>query len=579
MNGIMAHTAISMETEITDEIKVEPNKIEENGDVSPNLEYHGDGRPTLEDIKASLERNYFNAKYRIASTFNAIKDSFLQDLNDILNRKLSLLEKMFQTDGSNGQLVSERHINSFQMMDFMTKTDVDLKRSLGYIRCWSARPDSFKLIVMTSLYRVGSEFRVLARGTEEWCPPLLTSFEGWMKDADENRIDARIEDERDGSYIFHFDLKHYGKYLISVTLYQQNVSNSPILIEIGNSEPKESNKRLRTSSREDVTKLENFHLPHRSTTVSDLDRKSNCYTKNRRNGIKGNLIATLSRENGVNLRYPIGLAVNSYHDIVICDTGNNLVWLVDEVGTPKRIIKPDVRANLYRPSAAVFLSDGSFVVKDECSLYHFDGNGLFIRRFEGNSLTRLYGLVSIQDDKLVTLNETEDSSLVVFDRDGRMECAHAYQPLENRPPNSKCRFMASYLDRLMVSDLGLSKIYKTTLEGRTTGTFGRYGRLEGEMIQPSGISFYRADTAGPSVLIADSRNDRIQYFDLYCQYLGTVQLSHAIRRPSDIIVTNDGWLYVLNYLDHYLAMYELESTEETVISTFDVTQSSSKFTF
>ncbi|XP_023238714.1 tripartite motif-containing protein 3-like [Centruroides sculpturatus] len=97
-------------------------------------------------------------------------------------------------------------------------------------------------------------------------------------------------------------------------------------------------------------------------------------------------------------------------------------------------------------------------------------------------------------------------------------------------------------------------MYKTTVDGKLIKTFGTFGNIEGTMNEPSGIAL---DPTG-TMLIGDSRNDRIQVFDWEGEYMGKVTFSHPIRRPSDITLTKDGRLYVLNYLNHHLAIYALK---------------------
>lgn len=49
-------------------------------------------------------------------------------------------------------------------------------------------------------------------------------------------------------------------------------------------------------------------------------------------------------------------------------------------------------------------------------------------------------------------------------------------------------------------------VYISDLTGNKLGQFGRYGKLPGEMNEPSGISL---DQVG-NILVGDSRNDRVQ---------------------------------------------------------------------
>ncbi|XP_023225848.1 uncharacterized protein LOC111626630 [Centruroides sculpturatus] len=274
--------------------------------------------------------------------------------------------------------------------------------------------------------------------------------------------------------------------------------------------------------------------------------------------VTAKLTHVISKQCGVDLRYPIGVAVNNNEDIVICDTGNHRVWIVDKTGKRKALFNSTRHGKrLCRPSAVVMFQNGDLVIKDDNSLHFYDSNGMFIKTADNKMLSRPFGLVLTEDKKLVTLSESRQPKLFSFNMDGQLEYKSFYQPLLNRPENSKCRFMATYNNELVVSDLGLSKMYKTNLLGEEIQIFGSYGKTPGNFNEPSGITL---DSSG-TMLIGDSKNDRIQIFDWDGEYLGEVQFSDPIRRPSDITLTPDGYLYVLNYLDHFLGVYKLEMDE------------------
>ncbi|XP_023237233.1 uncharacterized protein LOC111636255 [Centruroides sculpturatus] len=275
--------------------------------------------------------------------------------------------------------------------------------------------------------------------------------------------------------------------------------------------------------------------------------------------VTAKLTHVISNQCGVDLKNPIGVAVTNNKDVVICDTGNHRVWIVDETGKTKAIFNTTDRGkSLRRPSAVIILQNGDLVIKDSNSLHFYDSNGIFMKSIGNRILNRPFGLVLTENEKLVTLCESRHPKLFVFNKDGQLESKSFYQPLLNRPENSKCRFMATYKNELVVSDLGLSTMYKTNLLGEQIQVFGSYGRTPGNFNEPSGIAL---DSKG-TMLIGDSRNDRIQIFDWDGEYLDVVRFLEPIRRPSDITLTSDGYLYVLNYLDHFLGIYKLEMDEE-----------------
>ncbi|XP_023221579.1 uncharacterized protein LOC111623290 [Centruroides sculpturatus] len=258
-------------------------------------------------------------------------------------------------------------------------------------------------------------------------------------------------------------------------------------------------EHLNGSTRDDCTRA------RKSLKYTDVDDEEKIVP------VTAKLTHVISNQCGVDLKNPIGVAVTNNKDVVICDTGNHRVWIVDETGKTKAIFNTTDRGkSLRRPSAVVILQNGDLVIKDSNSLHFYDSNGIFMKSIGNRILNRPFGLVLTENEKLVTLCESRHPKLFVFNKDGQLESKSFYQPLLNRPENSKCRFMATYKNELVVSDLGLSTMYKTNLLGEQIQVFGSYGRTPGNFNEPSGIAL---DSKG-TMLIGDSRNDRIQNFSV-----------------------------------------------------------------
>ncbi|XP_023225929.1 tripartite motif-containing protein 2-like isoform X1 [Centruroides sculpturatus] len=518
----------------------------------------------IEGIKAILEKNYTVAKNSIMETIDFIRDEFLKDLDKVVQSKFALLNKMKvnleEQSDSFERGILEKHLDDFLILNFTVNDVTNTKYSVGYIKTSPVSPDSFRLIITKSTYHIGTELKILVKGKRFWYPFLIHSLRSRVEDSDGMEISSSVKDLENGSYVLAFCLNNYGKFTIHVTLYGRNIINSPTVINIkrkdGYSKCSTMNRYERDEEYYDLTfeicdNSRIFYCTEESH-VNDLTYDEEIKV----DSVTGHLVCTISRENGVNLKFPIALAVNSNNEIVICDTGNNIVWLLDELGTPKNIVIATGSRKMVRPSAVVFVDERSFVVKDNYALHHFDTNGYFIKSFGHEELNRAFGLVLTEDEKLVTLNDAT-GNLAIFNKHGQMEDCSIFEPVNNKPKHSMCRFMASYKNELVVSDLGLNKVYKTSLQGKTIQSFGKFGRMPGEMHEPTGIAF---DSLG-TMIIADSMNDRIQIFDSECDYLGLVKLSRPIRRPSGITLTKDGWLYVLSFLDHTLSVFDLKLQE------------------
>ncbi|XP_078662218.1 uncharacterized protein LOC144906125 [Branchiostoma floridae x Branchiostoma belcheri] len=67
----------------------------------------------------------------------------------------------------------------------------------------------------------------------------------------------------------------------------------------------------------------------------------------------------------------------------------------------------------------------------------------------------------------------------------------------------------------------------------------------------------RVDVDGRgNIVLADSRNCRVQVFKPSGEFYCHVDLENVFR-PSDIALTNDGYLIVVNYTQHHVKKYKL----------------------
>ncbi|KAK7483925.1 hypothetical protein BaRGS_00024809 [Batillaria attramentaria] len=246
------------------------------------------------------------------------------------------------------------------------------------------------------------------------------------------------------------------------------------------------------------------------------------------------------------LYFPIGIATNSVGDVIVGDTRNNLIKVFRN-GT----LITTFGDKLARPSAVIVNDKDEIFVKDDNCVMHYSREGRLLKTFGRKYMNMPYGLGMTNDGKLVVLDALwQYPQILLFGQDGTMK-AFPYQPLQDAPPNSKCRFLAVYGDEVLTSDLGCSCLYLTSLTGELRKTLATKGHGPGELNEPSGIT---VDSAG-NWIVADSRNNRIQVFAPNGYYMCRLRLSDPIRRPSGIHLSRDGLLYVINYLDAHIKVY------------------------
>lgn len=258
--------------------------------------------------------------------------------------------------------------------------------------------------------------------------------------------------------------------------------------------------------------------------------------------------------------FPIGVTATAQNVVILTDTGNDQVLMFNSEARPLgQAVLPESLGGFDRPSAVVAQEDGTFAVKDDRCIYIFSKEGEFIRALGKGSLSRPYGLALHKSGDLLTLSLGDSPPrLRSYCMSGNFDRSVPYGPLMPLAPRgSKCRFMDVHGDELFVSDLGLSRIYKTSLLGETVKTFGDIGHKPGMLNEPSGLS-----ATEDYLFVGDSKNNRVQVFDLDGNFVSVVKMESPVVRPSGIYVSPTNTLYVVNYLNAALGIYQLTFQEE-----------------
>ncbi|XP_067657041.1 uncharacterized protein [Haliotis asinina] len=292
-------------------------------------------------------------------------------------------------------------------------------------------------------------------------------------------------------------------------------------------------------------------------TYTDLSRlvfSGNCWSEV--NATLVNKIGHLKKGHGEGFFFPIGVSCNSRGDVIVADNGNDLVKVMKKGVLDLTIgVQADKSGvELSRPSAVVVNERDELFVKDATGIFKFDNKGVLLEQIGHKILKRPYGLALSYNGHLVTLDVTRSEHLLyLFKQNGGVFRCSVFGPLSSNMTGSKCRFLEVFRDRVLVSDLGLSVMYLGNLCGQVFHCFGRYGTNPGFFREPSGVT---VDSAG-NWIIADSKNDRIQVFSPDGKYLFPIKLSDPIYRPSDIMLTRNRHLLVVNYLTHSVKVYKL----------------------
>ena len=79
-----------------------------------------------------------------------------------------------------------------------------------------------------------------------------------------------------------------------------------------------------------------------------------------------------------------------------------------------------------------------------------------------------------------------------------------------------------------MSNQGLDMVYMLNAKDNTAEVFGRTGVKNGEFRDPAGLV---VDQLG-NIIVADSRNHRLQVFNKKGRYQGLVKVNPPLRRPA-----------------------------------------------
>ena len=110
----------------------------------------------------------------------------------------------------------------------------------------------------------------------------------------------------------------------------------------------------------------------------------------------------------------------------------------------------------------------------------------------------------------------------------------------------------------ILTHVGLDCIYILDMKKVTTKIFGSTGTGPGMFKDPAGIT---SDSQG-TMIVADSRNHRLQIFDKKRKFLGLAKGSPPLNRPSgmylDSLNESGPLLYVLNLWGDSMVRYAVE---------------------
>ena len=277
--------------------------------------------------------------------------------------------------------------------------------------------------------------------------------------------EARVQDNKDGSYKISYFAKESGKRDLSVKVNEDHVYGSPFVIKA---------------------------KPRQFRSVESF-------------GQYGSAAGILDG--------PRGVAVNERDEIAVTDSGNNRIQVFSSDGTCLRSFgrEGDKQGEFNFPAGIAFDNNGHIIVADRHNhrVQVFSEQGEFLSQFgEKGSLDHQlqypYGL-SIDSDGNYIVADSSNKLIKIFSPRGQFLSKIGGEGSFTCPVHC-----VQHNNHLIVSDSGEHCIKVFHRDGKFVYQFGKIGEGEGEFNGPRCLSVNKAG----HLMVCESWNHRVQVFDL-----------------------------------------------------------------
>ncbi|XP_019633401.1 PREDICTED: tripartite motif-containing protein 3-like [Branchiostoma belcheri] len=250
---------------------------------------------------------------------------------------------------------------------------------------------------------------------------------------------------------------------------------------------------------------------------------------------------------------PVDVAVDKDGNTAVLENGNKRVQVFDaRTGQSLRCFPVDGEDHW----GIDVDSDGQYIVtsqnlsgtgKQAISVYSREGE--LRKTLKPEFLGDPLGVAVLKDGRMVVADRTANSqfSCLLLQPDGSLIREIGKGQFLNFP-----WFIAvdDSRDLLFVTDFYDHKVHVYDLEGNLKVSFGKEGENEGELLNPSGITF---DPTG-NIIVVNYDNNRLQVFKAGGTYLRTVAIVRG-KEPTGITLTPDGHIAVACFAGHCVELY------------------------
>ncbi|XP_038173543.1 E3 ubiquitin-protein ligase TRIM71-like [Arvicola amphibius] len=328
---------------------------------------------------------------------------------------------------------------------------------------------------------------------------------------DGNLFGAEVSDQQNGTYVVSYRPQLEGEHLVSVTLCNQHIENSPfrVVVKSGPS-------------------YVGIGLPGLSF------------------GSEGDSEGKLCR--------PWGVSVDKEGYIIVADRSNNRIQVFKPCGSfhHKFGTLGSQPGQFYRPAGVACDAARRIVVadKDNHRIQIFTFEGQFLLKFgEKGTKNGQFNYpwdIAVNSEGKILVSDTRNHRIQLFGPDGVFLNKYGFERALWKYFDSPRGVAFNHEGHLVVTDFNNHRLLVIHPDCQSAGFFGSEGSNNGQFLRPQGVA---VDQEG-RIIVADSRNHRVQMFEANGNFLckfgdqgsGFGQMDH----PSGIAVTPDGLIVVVD---------------------------------
>ncbi|KAM9601548.1 E3 ubiquitin-protein ligase TRIM71 [Trichechus inunguis] len=337
---------------------------------------------------------------------------------------------------------------------------------------------------------------------------------------DGNLFGAEVNDQQNGTYVVSYRPQLEGEHLVSVTLCNQHIENSPFKVVV-------------KSGRSYV----GIGLPGLSF------------------GSEGDSDGKLCR--------PWGVSVDKEGYIIVADRSNNRIQVFKPCGAfhHKFGTLGSRPGQFDRPAGVACDASRRIVVadKDNHRIQIFTFEGQFLLKFgEKGTKNGQFNYpwdVAVNTEGKILVSDTRNHRIQLFGPDGVFLNKYGFEGALWKHFDSPRGVAFNHEGHLVVTDFNNHRLLVIHPDCQSARFLGSEGTGNGQFLRPQGVA---VDQEG-RIIVADSRNHRVQMFEsngsFLCKFGAQGSGFGQMDRPSGIAVTPDGMIVVVDFGNNRILIF------------------------